>query len=248
MSAAAFFSRVTQIVRWLVTLSALALAACGGGAGGPSGGAAGPPVPVPQFAVGDHWQYKITDNLRRGVVSTLDLEVSSISNGVATLRKVYTNPQGATTERTEEINAQGWLVVGTLKEEMTRRYPTPIELYDFPLTGGTTWRQTVDTVSPETGIKAQILVYGTVQGQSQVTVPAGTYNSVYLYRILQLDDEQFWRTRTTRRDSVWYAAETKAPAKEMREAQYIENGGIDVGPIRTEDTVRELVSFRPGKG
>jgi len=248
MSATPFSSRVTQIVRWFATLSALTLAACGGGAGAPSGGVAAPPVPAPQLAVGDHWQYRIVDNLRRGAVTILDLEVSSISNGVATLRMVYTNPQGARTERTEEINAQGWLVVGTLKDEMTRRYPTPIELYDFPLTGGTTWRQTVDTISPETGIKAQILVYGTVQGQNQVTVPAGTYNSVYIYRILQLDVEQFWRTRTTRRDSVWYAPETKAPAREKREAQYVENGGMDNAPIRTEDTVRELVSFQPGRG
>ena len=248
MIATPFSSAVTQMIRWLVPLCALVLAACGGGAGGPSGGAAGPPVPAPQLAVGDHWQYRIVDNLRRGEVTMLDVEVVSINNGVATLREVFTNAQGATTERTEEVNAQGYLVVGTLKNELTRRYPTPIELYDFPLTGGTTWRQTVDTISPETGLKAQILVYGNVQGQSQVTVPAGTFNSVYVYRILQLDDEQFWRTRTTRRDMVWYAPESKAPAKETREAQYVENGGMNATPIRTEYTLRELVSFRPGRG
>ena len=232
----------TQVVHRLALLCALAVTACTIGSGGP-------PVPASKLAVGDHWTYRITDNLRRGIVSTLDAEVSSIHNGLATIRLVYTDSQGVLTERIEEIDANGGLAVGTLKpsEVSARHYPSPIELYNFPLAAGTTWRQVVDTISPDTGLDAQILVYGTVQGQSQVTVPAGTFNSVYFYRILQLDDEQFWRTRTTRRDSVWYAPESKAPAKEMRDAEYIESG-IDMAPVRTEYTVRELVSFRPGRG
>ena len=237
-----FSSSANQVLRWLVGVSAVALAACGSQS-------AGPPVSATKLATGDHWTYKVTDKLRRGVVSTLDAEVSSINGGVATIKLVYTNAQGQTTERIEEIDANGGLVVGTLKpsEVMARHYPKPLELYDFPLTTGATWRQVVDTISPETGLDAQILVYGRVLGPSEVTVPAGTFSSVYVYRILQLDDEQFWRTRTLRRDSVWYAPESKAPAKEIRDAEYIEFG-IDKAPLRTEYTVRELVSFRPGKG
>jgi hypothetical protein len=207
-------------------------------------------VPAPKLVVGDHWTYKITDNLRRGIVSTLEAEVSSINNGLATLRLVYTSPQGETTQWNQEMDANGGLVVGILKpsEVATRHYSKPIELFDFPLTAGTTWRQIVDTTSPETGLDAQILVYGTVLGQSQVTVPAGTFSSVYVYRILQLDDETFWRSRTERRDGVWYTPDNKAPARETRDAQYIERGGPDVAVVRTESTVRELVSFRPGRG
>jgi hypothetical protein len=207
-------------------------------------------VPAPKLVVGDHWTYKITDNLRRGIVSTLDAEVSSINSGVATIRLVHTNSQGEATAWDQEMDANGGLIVGILKpsEVATRQYPKPIELYDFPLTSGTTWRQAINTTSPETGLDAQILVYGTVLGQSQVTVPAGTFSSVYIYRILQLDDEQFWRTRTERRDSVWYTPDNKAPAREMREAQYVERSGPDVAVVRTEMTVRELVSFRPGRG
>jgi hypothetical protein len=239
-----FASSRVQLVRWLaLALTALALIACAGGSGSP-------PVPAPILAVGDHWTYKITDNLRRGIVSTLDAEVSSINGGVATVRLALTNAQGATIMWDQEMDANGGLLVGVLKpsEVMTRRYPKPIELYDFPLTTGTTWRQVIDTTSPETGLDAQILVYGRVLGPSQVTVPAGTFGAVYVYRILQLDDEQFWRTRTERRDGVWYTPDNKAPARETRDAQYIERSGPDVPVVRTESTVRELISFRPGKG
>ena len=73
-------------------------------------------------------------------------------------------------------------------------------MYDFPLERGKSWRQTVPTISPDTQLNAQILVFGNVQGQTVVTVPAGAFNTTFVFRILQLDDEQFWRTRTTRED------------------------------------------------
>jgi len=235
---------------WLFVLGAIALAGCGGGAGGPGGIAAlgappGPAVPAPTLAVGDHWQYRITDNLRRGAVTMLDAQVISITNGVATLRLVY-NDQRGSSERTEEVDANGGLVAGTLKEELTRRFPTPIELYDFPLQAGTSWRQTVNTTGPETGLPAQILVYGTVQGPSQVSVPAGSYDATYLFRVIQLDDEQFWRSRTDRRDFVWYAPQAKTAVRETHDATYVLRGGGALSVVRTENTTRDLVSFQPG--
>jgi hypothetical protein len=237
------------LLSWLFVLGALA--GCGGGAGGQGGittalgASVGPPVPAPTLAVGDRWQYRITDNLRRGSVTMLDAQVVSIANGVATLRLVYSDPQGRS-ERTEEIDANGGLVTGTLKEEPTRRFPTPIELYDFPLQAGTSWRQTVNTTSPDTGLPAQILVYGTAQASSQVSVPAGSYDTIYLFRVIQLDDEQFWRSRTDRRDFVWYAPQVKTAVRETHDATYVLRGGGALSVVRTENTTRDLVSFQPG--
>jgi hypothetical protein len=250
MSAAFPLPTVIRVSRFLVVLAALGLSACGGGAGNAGGGAAssGPPVPAPVLMVGDHWQYRITDNLRRGAVTMLDVEVKSIANGVASLQLISTDPQGAKTERNEEVNSSGGLVVGSLKEDLTRRFPTPIELFDFPLQAGTSWRQTVNTTSPDTGLPAQILVYGTVQGPSSVTVPAGSFDTIYLFRVIQLDDEQFWRTRTNRRDFVWFAPQAKGVAKETRDASYTLLSGGANSVVRSENTTRELVSFRAGKG
>jgi hypothetical protein len=237
--------------RWLFALGSLGLAACGGGAGAPvglgtsPGAATGPAIAAPAFALGDHWQYRITDNLRRGAVTMLDAQVVSLANGVATLRLVYGDQQGYG-EAMEEIDANGALLVGALKPEPARRFPTPIELYDFPLQAGTSWRQTVNTTNPESGLPAQILVYGTVQGPSQVSVPAGSFEAIYVYRVLQLDDDQFWRSRTDRRDFVWYAPQVKAAVRETHDASYVLRGGGALSVVRTENTTRDLVSFQPG--
>ena len=208
-------------------------------------GPAGPPVAAPVLAVGDHWLYRITDNLRLGLVTMLDSEVVSVAGGTATLRLVYTNQYGRS-EGVEEIDSKGGLVVGALKEDPARRFPTPIEMYRFPLQRGETWRQVVDTISPETQLPAQILVFGTVQGQTVVTVPAGTFNSTFVYRILQLDDEQFWRSRTTRNDSVWFSPDVKGPVREVRDASYLLRDSRNSPLVRTENTTRDLISFQPG--
>lgn len=221
----------------------LALSACQA----PTPIPASAPIVVPRLLVGDHWQYRITDNLRRGAVTLLDVEVTGIVDGTATLRETFDGPLGRD-ERTEEVDANFWLVVGTLNQNPVRRFPMPLKLYDFPLEQNKTWRQTVNTVSPETQLAGQILVFGTVQGMRPVTVPAGSFDTAYIYRILQLDDNQFWRTRTERRDSVWFVAAVKAPVRELRDASFIENSGPDSTVIRTENTTRELTSFQPGKG
>jgi hypothetical protein len=225
---------------WLVAFAAIGLVACQSATLTPSF----PSVPAPQLAVGDQWLYKITDNLRMGAVTMLVVDVTSINAGTATLRLSYSDQFGRS-EATELIDANGGMIEGALRNQETRRFQTPIKLYDFPLEQGKTWRQVVDTISPDTQLGAQILVFGTVQGQTVVTVPVGTFNATYIYRILQLDDEQFWRTRTTREDSVWFVPEMKTAVREMRNAYYVQNSGRG-NVVHTERTTRELISFQPG--
>ena len=75
---------------------------------------------------------------------------------------------------------------------------------------------------------------GNERAGSATTVPAGAFDAIYIYRIVQLDDEEFWRTRTTRRDSIWYAPEAKAPAREVRDAEYTEKTTGHNSTVRTE--------------
>jgi hypothetical protein len=230
------------LARWYGIAMLSAVACLGAGC---TSTPSGPAVEAPRLAVGDHWVYKITDNLRLGLVTMLDARVVAVTGGVASIRLVYSNQYG-NTESTEEIDAAGGLVVGSIKDWRARRFPEPLAMYRFPLQTGETWRQTVDTISPETQLPAQILLYATAQGRSVVTVPGGSFNSIYLYRIIQLDDQEFWRTRTERRDAVWFSPEVKAPARELHDASFIQRDGTESPLIRTENTTRDLISFQPG--
>jgi hypothetical protein len=206
---------------------------------------AGQAVDAPRLVVGDHWHYRVTDNLRRGIVSQLDAEVIAVSGREARIRFDTADASGRT-EWIDEVDGEGGLRAGSLWREPPRRFDPPARLLAFPLDNGKTWRQVIDTVRRDTELADQILIYGTVQGPSAATVPAGGFDTVYVYRVVQLDDADFWRTRTALRDVVWYAPKAKAPVREEREAAYTEKGGRDPATVRTESTVLELVSFQPG--
>lgn len=204
-------------------------------------------VEAPYLVAGDRWQYRITDNLRRGAQTRLDVDVLTVSSNVARLRLVYLDAEGRS-ERVEEVDAGGGLRVGALGYGPSRPYSPSLKLLDFPLTAGKAWRQQVGTVRLDLQGKDSIFIFGQVQGRAPVTVPAGSFDTVAVYRILQLDDEEFWRSRTTRRDQVRYAPEVKGIVREDRDAEYHElASGPDVAVIRTENTTTELVSFTPGR-
>jgi hypothetical protein len=233
--------RLPPLSRVVATLAALVLCAC----------AARQPlaenVPPPRFVVGDRWEYRITDGLRRGATTRLDVQVVAVNAGVATMRLVYVDSYGSS-EKIEEIDADGGLRAGALRNEGARRFSPSLKLLDFPIGQRNTWRQVVATFRQDTQLEDDILIYGEVQGRAAVTVPAGTYDAVAIYRIVQLDDDEFWRSKTTRRDSVRYAPEVKGVVREVRDAEYFElHSGIDSATIRTEYTTTELLSFTPGK-
>jgi hypothetical protein len=204
-----------------------------------------PTVGAPKLAVGDRWQYRVTDNLRRGVTGKLDAEVIAIAAGVATVRMSYADPTGRS-EWVNEVEADGDLRAGVLWRERARQFTPPVTLFAFPLEHEKTWRQIVDTMRPDSGLKDQILIYGRVDDRQPTTVLAGAFDTIYIHRIVQLDDEEFWRTRTTRRDSIWYAPDAKAPAREVRDAEYTEKSTGRKSTVRTESTVTDLLSFTPG--
>jgi hypothetical protein len=206
---------------------------------------AGEGVAAPQFSVGDHWQYKVTDNLRRGIVSQLDVEVIALAGDTARLQFDHADAAGHM-RWIAEVDGEGGLRTGSLYREPPRPFNPPAQLLAFPLHQGKTWRQVIDTFRTDTELNDQILIYGRVDTPGVTTVPAGSFDAVYVYRIVQLDDEEFWRTRTVLRAAIWYAPEVKASVRETRDAQYTEKDSTDPATIRTEWETLELQSFRPG--
>jgi hypothetical protein len=207
-------------------------------------------VAAPRFAVGDHWQHRVIDGFRGTQVATVDSEVVAVSSGEATVRVRYTDDRGAV-ERTQRVLPDGAIRVGAAWRQETREFQPPLRELDFPLTQGRTWNQTVSNVHLDSNYHevGQINNWGRVQGSSSVTVPAGTFDAIRIYRILQLDDEEFWRTRTTLRDQVWYSPQVKASVREVRDGEYREKtDALDAATMRNEYSIYELTSFTPGRG
>src|SRR6478736_4708416 len=92
--------RLARLRHLPALLVALLFAGCQTATTIPPGAAVG----APKLVVGDHWQYRITDNLRRGAVTMLDVEVASIAGGVATLHETFDGPYGRS-EENEKIDA-----------------------------------------------------------------------------------------------------------------------------------------------
>ncbi|HEV7413142.1 MAG TPA: hypothetical protein VGP14_05750 [Casimicrobiaceae bacterium] len=228
------FSRAQLLIAPLALLAACATAPVG------------PPVAAPRFVVGDHWQYRVIDNMRRGAVSQVDAEIVALGGNVATLYVVRVD-DGRRSEWTDELESDGSLRAGILGDREVRRFAPAASLLAFPLGQGKTWSQTIPTFRTDIQLADQILIYGDVRGRTAVSVPAGSFDAVQIYRVIQLDDRQPWRTRTTRRDQVWYAPEVKGVVREAREATYAEPGDSGATQVYTERTVTELVSFRPGR-
>lgn len=243
MSAPRVPSRLAVRDLSLVALLALALGAC-------TTVSMTGTVDAPRFAVGDHWQHRVIDGFRRAQVATVDSEVVAVNAGEATIRVRYVDDRGQY-ERTQRVLADGGVVVGAAWRQDTREFSPPLRELDFPLTQGRTWRQTVSNVHLDSPARevGQIYNWGRVQGSMSVTVPAGTFDTIQVYRILQLDDEEFWRSRTTLRDQVWYSPQVKAAVREVRDGEYREKtDALDAATVRNEYSIYELTSFTPGRG
>ncbi len=234
----AWFARWRSVASAFAAAVVVSLAGC-------ASGPAGVGVAAPQLALGDHWQYKVTDNLRRGTVSRLDVEVVALSGREARLRFDHADAEGRT-QWIADVDSEGGLRAGSLYREPPRPFEPAARLLAFPLDPGKTWNQVIDTVRPDTKLDDQILIYGRVDSPGMMTVPAGSFDAFYVYRIVRLDDEEFWRTRTLLRTAVWYAPDAKGSVREERDAQYTEKDGPDSATVRTESVVLELESFRPG--
>src|SRR5271170_3880740 len=94
-------------------------------------------IAAPQLAVGDHWQYRVTDNLRRGAVSQLDAEVIAVTGRAARIRFSHVDEIGRR-EWIDEVDGEGGLRSGSLFREPARPFNPPAQLLAFPLDKGKT--------------------------------------------------------------------------------------------------------------
>jgi hypothetical protein len=225
-----------------------ALAALAGCAGTLSQGS-GPAAEAPAYRVGDRWVYTAEDGFRVKTRWEETHEVTAIGADGITVR-ITQKGETLNVTRTEQWAAPVLVKVGAVYNNETRRFTTPLQVYNFPLASGKVWNQHAHNFNEFTGKTGVINRYVRVRGWDKVTTPAGTFDAVSMHVIMHLDDDEFWRHGTECNYLVWYAPAVRGMVREERNAQYLEKGGggdgAGAGTIRTQFGTLQLVSFTPG--
>jgi len=236
---------MTPFVRNASTAAACAVLGALCGCASP-GSMSGPAAEAPAYRVGDRWIYHVEDGFRVKTVWEETHEVIAVGADGVTVSVTQKGPSTSLT-RTEQWSAPGRVKVGALCSQDTRRFATDLTRYDFPLRAGKSWNQWVHNVDETTKTTGDVNHYALVQDWEKA--PTSGYDTIRLYVIAHLDDEEFWRYPTECRNTVWYSPAIRGTVREERHARYLEksrdpSGG---GMVTTLSAVAELVSFTPGK-
>ncbi len=207
------------------------------------GGAAGPPAPAPTFHVGDRWVYNCSDGFRVPVTWVETHEVTAIdSTGIAVR---VTGVGDVNFSRVELLRSPGVLLIGSVYDPAeTRRFRTPLTRYQFPLTPGARWTDTIDNFDDLTQRQDVVNRFVQVGGYESVAVPAGTFNAITMRVLMSVNANDPFRWPTQCNYVIWWSEAAGASVRETRYATYVEKGdGANAIQIRAQNTIIELASF-----
>jgi len=235
----------TRSTMLVVALAAGVLAGCAGGPIAGGGATSGPAAEAPKWSVGSRWVYRGKDGYRQSINWEETHEVTAIGADGITVRVTAKGAFDA--ERTELLSSPGVVRVGAVSEFESDRFDPALIRYQFPLTQGQSWTQSMRNAdkppNPFGAIQRRVLV----DGYESVTTPAGTFNAVRMRIIMQLDDGTVWRYPTECNYIVWYAPEVGAMVKETQRSFYREKEGVAGASVPGQNATIELVSYTAGR-
>ena len=131
----------------------------------------------------------------------------------------------------------------------TRVFATPLQRFDFPLTPGASWRQSLANFNQSIGQEDPLQRSTTVGGWAPVTTPAGTFDALLMRIFMQLDLNNPFRWPMQCNYLFAWSPAVGATVREERYATYRERGDMNSSiEFRAQNTVLELTSFRRGAG
>ena len=209
-------------------------------------GTAGPPVEAPILRVGDRWVYHAVDGYRQKTTWDETHEIRAIdANGITV--NVTLNGPTINFARTEVWSAPGVVRSGAIYETETDRFDPALIRYQYPITDGSSWDQSIRNVNKPPNPFGEIRFHATVGGYESVSTPAGTFNAIKLRYLIQLDDATLWRNATQCDYVIWYAPSVGAMVREQKRSYYLPKD-IEAGPeVPGQNAVYELTSYTRGR-
>jgi hypothetical protein len=203
----------------------------------------GPPIPAPTLKVGDRWIYHGVEGYRVKVEWDETHEITAIDASGITVQVTLKGPT-VDAQRTEKWSAPGIVIEGAVYEAETARFVPPLVRYQYPLTPGTSWSQSIRDAFKPPGPFGPIMRRVSVVGYDTVSTPAGNFDALRLNVIMTLDDETFWRYPTQCEYTTWYSATVGAFVQEHKRSTYQDKGDMDPRVYHPGQNAQiQLVSF-----
>jgi hypothetical protein len=212
---------------------------------------AGQPAAVgaPQVQVGDTWRYAARDGYTGIAKGALEYRVEAISDGTISVTVL----QGGQSSRHRYTADWNWR-----ERPMTNlqnfRFDPPFPALPFPLVAGKTWRAHVNASDPATGRSNRVRIDGEVLGWERVKVPAGTYDTLKIRRLVYAGNFGHFRSEEQIVEIDWYAPQLGQVVRHEGSSAYLDTSrGCDddhgmCNVVRNDWTVMELIGHRPGIG
>ena len=211
-----------------------------------TGGAAGPAAEAPSLKPGDRWVYHGQDGYRVPVVWDETHEITAIGPEGITVRVTLKGPT-IDIQRTETWSAPGIVRTGAVYEAETDRFEPSLIRYNYPLSVGNTWSQSIRNANKPPDPFGPIQRHVEVGGYESVSTPAGTFDAIRMRVLMQLDDATFWRYGTECNYLVWYAPSVGATVKEEKRSSYREKEGMEGVSVPGQHATLQLTSFSRGR-
>lgn len=159
-------------------------------------------VEAPRLAVGDQWDYRLTDGFTRLHVANIrDRVVRAGTDGVA-VERTDLDRNHVTTER---LTADGRWVEHARPRLATLQYDPPLAALPFPLQVGQKWTARAIVTDPAHPWRYPVRVDGVVSGWERVRVPAGEFDALRIVRTAYHMDGIATRDHTRFNEVEWYA-------------------------------------------
>lgn len=227
---------------FLAAGGALALTAC---ATPPRGVYDVTAVSAPQWRPGDSWTFRRTDGYNK------------LPRGVLTRTVEGITPQGIRFITRDEVGRPlyeglfepaGVELAGTLSEDGPVRgtFTPPLVIYDFPLTAGKQWQQTIVRVDGN-GFRTRMTTSMRVEGWEDIRTADKSYRALIIHRRFNLGPKDSFTGPMYRDELEWYAPELRGPVHMLTDEWFLERRDWFLGAIMPGDRfVYELQSFRLG--
>jgi len=166
-------------------------------------------------AAGDTYEYRIVNAYNSETVGRVSYRIDQ-SQPDRVQASVTTDPPAAAAPRKEVTTRDGnWLVHTLPSHEQLQDYQfsAPFPVVTPPGDDKRSWSVRMNALVPQTGKENSVRVDAKVIGNERITVPAGTFDTVRIYRRIYGGDWEAFKRETNIEQTDWFAPALGIPVR-----------------------------------